>query len=65
MNDTGIDGYRDFLVRRDGEADLLNRRLARREQFFDGLETDPVRSSRRIDRQTFMRNCAAVDPSRA
>ena len=56
MNDTGIDGYRDFLVRRDGEADLLNRRLARREQFFDGLETDPVRSSRRIDRQTFMRN---------
>jgi hypothetical protein len=25
MNDTGIDGYRDYLARRDGEADLLNR----------------------------------------
>jgi len=33
MNSTGIEGYRDFLARRDGEADLLNRRLANREQF--------------------------------
>jgi hypothetical protein len=30
MNDTGIDGYRTYLARRDGEADLLNRRLAER-----------------------------------
>ena len=43
MNDTGIDGYRVYLARRDGEADLLNRRLASREEFFAGLEADPVR----------------------
>jgi hypothetical protein len=56
MNRTGIEGYRDFLVRRDGEADLLNRRLANREQFFDGLVANPVRSSRPADRPTFLRN---------
>ena len=56
MSGTGIDGYRDFLQRRDGEADLLNRRLANREEFFDSLEADPVRSARRIDREAFLRN---------
>ena len=56
MNGTGIDGYRDFLERRDGDADLLNRRLSRREQFFDDLEADPVRSTRTVDRQAFVRN---------
>jgi hypothetical protein len=56
MNDTGIDGYRVYLARRDGEADLLNRRLARREEFFGGLEADPVRSAHPIDRDVFMRN---------
>ena len=45
MNNNGIDGYRDFLKRRDGEADLLNRRLANREDFFNSLETNPVRSA--------------------
>lgn len=56
MNSTGIQGYRDFLARRDGEADLLNRRLANRERFFDQLEANPVRSSHPIDQQTFLRN---------
>jgi hypothetical protein len=56
MNDTGIDGYRTYLRRRDGEADLLNRRLASREEFFGGLEADPVRSAHPIDRDVFMRN---------
>ena len=56
MNRTGIDGYRDFLMKRDGEADLLNRRLANREKFFDDLESNPVRSSHPADRPTFLRN---------
>lgn len=56
MNSNGIDGYRDFLKRRDGEADLLNRRLANREEFFGALETDPVRSIHPADRPTFLRN---------
>ncbi|MGX9787682.1 hypothetical protein [Mycobacterium sp. MMS18-G62] len=56
MNDNGIDGYRDFLARRDGEADLLNRRLANREQFFNELEANPVRSVHPADRPTFLRN---------
>jgi hypothetical protein len=56
MNNTGIDGYRTYLEKRDGDADLLNRRLASREDFFQSLESDPVRSTRSIDRQVFMRN---------
>ena len=56
MSNTGIDGYRDFLKRRDGEADLLNRRLANREDFFTGIETNCVRSARPADRPTFLRN---------
>ena len=45
MSNNGIDGYRDFLKRRDGKADLLNRRLANREDFFDSIETNAVRSA--------------------
>ncbi|OBK51338.1 hypothetical protein A5656_26210 [Mycobacterium gordonae] len=56
MNRTSIEGYRDFLARRDGEADLLNRRLAKREQFFEELEANPVRSAHPADRATFLRN---------
>src|SRR6202012_5487150 len=52
----GIEGYREFLVRRDGEADLLHRHLATREEFFGGLVADPVRSRRPIDRDVFARN---------
>src|SRR5215213_1654725 len=56
MNRTGIEGYRDFLARRDGEADLLNRRLEKREQFFHKFEANPVRSAHPADRPTFLRN---------
>lgn len=56
MTGTGIDGYRAYLAHRDGEADLLHRRLANREDFFTSLETDPVHSARRIDRTVFLRN---------
>lgn len=56
MNRTSIEGYRDFLAKRDGEADLLNRRLANREQFFNDLEANPVRSAHPADRATFLRN---------
>jgi hypothetical protein len=56
MTSTGIDGYRDYLVRRDGDADLLNRKLSSREEFFAALEADPVRSKHRIDRQVFAKN---------
>jgi len=56
MNTTGIIGYRDYLVRRDGDADLLNRRLASREDFFGSLEANPIRSAHSVDRTTFERN---------
>ncbi|BCO35552.1 hypothetical protein BMW24_021285 [Mycobacterium heckeshornense] len=56
MRPSGIDGYRDFLARRDGDADLLNRRLTNRERFFQELAAHPVRSARRVDRPTFLRN---------
>jgi hypothetical protein len=56
MNGSRIDGYRTYLEKRDGEADLLNRRLASREEFFAALEADRVRSTHPIDRRVFMRN---------
>ncbi len=62
MNRTGIEGYRDFLVRRDGEADLLNRRLANREHFFTEIEDNPVRSAHPADRTTFLRNLRRRHP---
>jgi hypothetical protein len=62
MKTTGIEGYRDFLRRRDGEADLLNRRLENREQFFNHLETHAVRSSHPADRPTFLRNLRRRKP---
>jgi hypothetical protein len=62
MNDMGIDGYRAYLERRDGKADLLNRRLASRDEFFGGLEANPVRSKRHIDRKVFARNLRRRKP---
>jgi hypothetical protein len=57
MNDaTGIDGYRRYLERRNGSADLLRRRLQRREEFFLAIDGDPVRSRRAFDRDAFVRN---------
>jgi hypothetical protein len=56
MNISGIEGYRAYLTRRDGAADLLHRRLTSREEFFSALEADPVRSTRHIDRNVFLRN---------
>jgi hypothetical protein len=56
MSGSGIDGYRDYLARRDGDADLLNRRLASREEFFKSLEAEPIRSIHPIDRRVFARN---------
>ncbi|BBZ22032.1 hypothetical protein [Mycolicibacter hiberniae] len=68
MNNTGIEGYREYLRRRDGEADLLNRRLANREAFFNDLEAHPVRSRHVADPDVFVRNLrrrrpeAGLDP---
>jgi hypothetical protein len=56
MSSSGIVGYRDYLTRRNGAADLMHRRLESREAFFDALEADRVRSETRIDRTVFLRN---------
>ncbi|EUA85771.1 hypothetical protein I551_7925 [Mycobacterium ulcerans str. Harvey] len=56
MSSSGIEGYREYLARRDGEADLLHRRLATREEFFAAVVAEPIRSARRVDRQVFLRN---------
>jgi hypothetical protein len=64
MNHT-IEGYRDFLVKRDGEADLLNRRLANREQFFNELEANAVRSTIRQTGTCSCETCAGGDPNPA
>lgn len=58
-----IEGYREYLVERNGEADLLNRRLARREQFFAEIETNPIRSRRRIDADAYERGMQSRRPA--
>lgn len=62
MTGTGIEGYRVYLAHRDGDADLLHRRLANREEFFSSLEADPVRSAHPIDRRVFLRNLRSRRP---
>jgi hypothetical protein len=63
MNENqGIVGYREFLVTRDGEADLLRRSLSKREAFFDELARNPVRSSVPVNRATYFRNMARRRP---
>ena len=56
MNATDIDGYRDYLMRRDGDADLLHRRLASREEYFSRIEAEPIRSTYPVERAAFLRN---------
>jgi hypothetical protein len=53
-----------LLEEGDGEADLLNRRLSNREEFFDSLDTNPVRSLHPADRPTFLRNLRRRRPER-
>ena len=48
-----IEGYREYLAERNGEADLLNRRLATREAFFADFEANPIVSRRTIDSDAF------------
>ena len=56
MSGNGIAEYREYLARRDGDADLLNRRLASREEYFVSLEAEPIRSKHIVDRESFARN---------
>ncbi|HWC39315.1 MAG TPA: hypothetical protein VG476_12335 [Acidimicrobiales bacterium] len=58
----GIEGYRAYLVQRDGEADLLNRRLTRREDFFGDIQKHVITSGMEIDRETFLRNLRRHHP---
>jgi len=60
MNDTA--GYLASFIDRDGEPDLLRRTLPRREAFFERLAREPVRSTHRVDRATFLRNLARRRP---
>ena len=58
----GAGGYHAFLLARDGEADLLRHTLSRREDFFERLAREPVRSRLPLDRATFLRNLARRRP---
>jgi hypothetical protein len=63
MNENqGIVRYREFLVLRDGEADLLRHSLSKRETFFDDLARSPVRSSAPVDRASYLRNMTRRRP---
>ncbi len=58
----GIQGYRNFLKDRDGDADVYGDTLSRREAFFQRIEQEPVRSQRVFDRDTFLRNLRRTKP---
>jgi hypothetical protein len=58
----GIVRYLEFLVARDGDADLLRHRLSKREEFFENLARSPVSSYALIDRATYFRNMARRRP---
>jgi hypothetical protein len=58
----GIVRYLEFLVARDGDADLLRHSLSKREAFFDDLAHRRVRSSAPIDRASYFRNMARRRP---
>ncbi len=58
-----IEGYREYLAERNGEADLLNRRLANREAFFADIEANPIRSMRVIDVDAFERGMRTRRPA--
>ena len=59
-----IEGYRQYLAERNGPADLLNRRLAHREEFFAKIEANPIRSRRTIDAEALERRCEPTVPPR-
>lgn len=58
----GILRFREFLHRRDGEADLLRHTLSNREAFFRYLDETPVRARTPIDRAAYLRNLARRTP---
>jgi len=62
MNGSWIEGYRAFLVRRDGDCRFCCICLGAREDFSQ-RGAHPVRSTLPFDRQVFLRNLAAVDPN--
>ena len=62
MTVAGIEGYREYLTERNGEADLLNRRLAHREAFFADIEANSIRSKRTIDGDAFERGMQTRHP---
>jgi hypothetical protein len=57
-----LEGFRTFLAARDGEPNPLRHTLARREEFFAGIERNPVHSRLPIDRAAFQRNLARRSP---
>ena len=64
MTIANVEGYRDYLTERNGEADLLNRRLVNREAFFADIETHRIRSHRMIDLDAFERGMRTRRPAR-
>jgi hypothetical protein len=54
----GMEGYREFLKRRDGKPDIYGDKLEFREIFFEKIEQEVVRSKVVFDRSLYMRNIA-------
>jgi hypothetical protein len=50
-----LDGYLRFLRERDGEPDLKERTLSRREAWFRQLQSEPIRYGGAVDRDAFRR----------
>jgi len=58
----GLAGYREFLLRTEGAADLVRFQLERREQFFAEFESSRPRARFVADRDVFLRNLRSRRP---
>lgn len=50
----GVPAYRDFLIRTEGEANMMKFTLSTREKYFDELEKNAIKSNYKPDRETFL-----------
>ena len=58
-----LDAYRSHLEVRDGEIDLPQRRLSRREHYFRELDASPVAASHAVDRDGFFEHLQGAGSS--
>jgi len=58
-----LEAYLEFLQDRDGEVDTARRVLSKRERAFVAMDSAPVRSAKKLDREAFLRFLHQTPPT--